>query len=130
MHLPAARPGNFKLVEVYEGFGFIAGHGPFDGADVVVEGAVGREVSLEEGYRAAKLTALSIMATGAAKPLYSMRYLSATAIVAAETVSATAFGTIRNQLSRTTPYAIQSAKPRKLVKCRWSGATPCGGSSG
>ena len=65
LYLPAAMPppGNFKLVEVYEGIGFIAGHGPFDGARVVVEGAVGREVSLEEGYRAAKLTALSIMAS-------------------------------------------------------------------
>ena len=50
-----------KLVEVYEGIGFIAGHGPFDGAHVVVAGAVGREVSLEEA--AAKLTALSIMAS-------------------------------------------------------------------
>ena len=56
-------PGNFKLVEVYEGIAFIAGHGPFDGSEVLVEGAVGREVSLDEGYHAAKLTALSIMAS-------------------------------------------------------------------
>jgi hypothetical protein len=56
-------PGNFKLVEVFEGIGFIAGHGPFDGGEVLVEGAVGREVSLDEGYHAAKLTALSIMAS-------------------------------------------------------------------
>lgn len=56
-------PGTFKLVNVHEGIGFIAGHGPFDGSKVLVEGAVGREVSLDEGYRAAKLTALSIMAS-------------------------------------------------------------------
>ena len=60
---PISPPGNYQPVLVYEGIGFIAGHGPFDGAKVLVEGAVGREVSLEEGYQAAKLTALSIMAS-------------------------------------------------------------------
>jgi YjgF/chorismate_mutase-like, putative endoribonuclease len=60
---PLELPGNFELVKVYEGIGFIAGHGPFDGSKPLVQGAVGRELSLEEGYNAAKLVALSILAS-------------------------------------------------------------------
>ena len=60
---PLQPPGNFKLVEVWEGVGFVAGHGPFDGSTVLVEGAVGSDLTLEEGYRAARLTALSIVAS-------------------------------------------------------------------
>jgi enamine deaminase RidA (YjgF/YER057c/UK114 family) len=65
LELPTPMPafGTFKPVKVYEGIGFISGHGPFDGDKVLVEGAVGREVSVEEGYRAAKLVALAIMAS-------------------------------------------------------------------
>lgn len=60
---PMKPPGNFKLVKVYEGIGFIAGHPPIDGSTVLVHGVVGRDLSLEEGYAAARLTALSILAS-------------------------------------------------------------------
>ena len=65
LELPAPLdvPGNFELVKVFEGIGFIAGHGPFDGTKPLVQGAVGRDLTLEEGYEAAKLTALSILAS-------------------------------------------------------------------
>src|SRR5215208_10968 len=57
---PMAPPGNFELVTVHAGIAYIAGHAPIDGSAVLVEGAVGRELTLEEGYRAARLTGLSI----------------------------------------------------------------------
>jgi len=53
-------PGNFELVTVHGGVAYVAGHAPIDGSAVLVEGAVGRELTLEEGYRAARLTGLSI----------------------------------------------------------------------
>jgi enamine deaminase RidA (YjgF/YER057c/UK114 family) len=42
---------------------YISGHGPFDGADVLVRGKVGADVSADQGYEAARLTALSILAS-------------------------------------------------------------------
>ena len=63
--LPAAMdpPGNFELVTVNAGIGYIAGHAPIDGSTVLVQGTVGGDLTLEEGYRAARLTALSILAS-------------------------------------------------------------------
>jgi hypothetical protein len=65
LELPAPLdvPGNFELVKVFGGVGFVAGHGPFDGTKPLVQGTVGGELTLEEGYEAAKLTALSILAS-------------------------------------------------------------------
>ena len=60
---PMKPPGNFKLVNVHEGVAYIAGHGPIDGSRVLVEGVVGRDLTEEEGYRAARLTGLSIIAS-------------------------------------------------------------------
>jgi hypothetical protein len=60
---PLEVPGTFELVKVFEGIGFIAGHGPFDGSKPLVQGAVGGDLTLEDGYQAAKLTALSILAS-------------------------------------------------------------------
>jgi hypothetical protein len=56
-------PGNFKLVKIHAGIGYIAGHPAMDGSTVLVEGVVGRDLTLEEGYEAARLTALSILAS-------------------------------------------------------------------
>jgi enamine deaminase RidA (YjgF/YER057c/UK114 family) len=56
-------PGNFRLVNVYDGLAYIAGHPPIDGSTVLVEGAVGQDLTLEEGYEAARLVALSILAS-------------------------------------------------------------------
>ena len=65
IELPAAMvpPGNFKLVNVHEGLAYIAGHPPIDGSTLLVQGVVGRDLTLEEGYEAARLTAFSILAS-------------------------------------------------------------------
>ncbi len=60
---PLAPPGNFELVKVHGDLAYIAGHGPFDGATPVMQGLIGRDLTLEEGYEAARLTALSILAS-------------------------------------------------------------------
>lgn len=51
------------MVSVHAGIAYVAGHAPIDGQTVLVEGAVGRELTLEEGYRAARLTGLSSLAS-------------------------------------------------------------------
>ena len=63
--LPAALvpPGNFQLVKVFGGLAYISGHDPFDGPTPLVQGVVGRDLTLEQGYEAARLTCLSILAS-------------------------------------------------------------------
>lgn len=56
-------PGNFELVTVHRGVAYVAGHAPIDGSKVLVQGAVGGDVTLEDGYRAARLTGLSMLAS-------------------------------------------------------------------
>src|SRR5215203_1230682 len=56
-------PGNFLLVKVHHGLAYIPGHGPFDGPTPLVQGVVGRDLTLEEAYDAAQLTALSMLAS-------------------------------------------------------------------
>lgn len=53
----------FDLVKVSGGLGYISGHLPVDGSTVLVSGRVGAELELEQGYEAARLTALSIFAS-------------------------------------------------------------------
>lgn len=60
---PIVPPGNYRLMKIHGGLGYIAGHGPFDGATPVMQGVVGTDLTLDEGYQAARLTALSILAT-------------------------------------------------------------------
>src|SRR5262245_3489675 len=60
---PLVVGGNFELVKVHAGTGYVAGHGPFDGSTPLVQGVVGRDLTLEEGYEAARLTALAILAS-------------------------------------------------------------------
>ena len=60
---PLAPPGNFRLVKIHAGLGYIAGHGPFSGSTRLAEGLIGRDLSVEEGYTAARLTGLSILAS-------------------------------------------------------------------
>ena len=60
---PMTPPGNFKLVNVHGGLAFIAGHPAIDGSTILVEGVVGTDLSVEEGYRAARLTGLAIIAS-------------------------------------------------------------------
>lgn len=60
---PLVPPGNFQLVKVHGGLAYIAGHGPFDGPLPLVQGVIGDDLTLEEGYEAARLTGLSILAS-------------------------------------------------------------------
>jgi enamine deaminase RidA (YjgF/YER057c/UK114 family) len=60
---PLVPPGNFQLVKVHAGLAYIAGHGPFDGGTLLVQGLVGRDLTVDEAYDAARLTALSILAS-------------------------------------------------------------------
>jgi enamine deaminase RidA (YjgF/YER057c/UK114 family) len=62
----AAPPGleiKFELVRVIGDTAYVSGHGPIDGARVLMQGKVGGELTLEQGYEAARMTALSILAT-------------------------------------------------------------------
>lgn len=60
---PLTPPGNFQLVKVYDGLAYIAGHGPFDGSTLLVQGLVGRDLTVDEAYDAARMTGLSILAS-------------------------------------------------------------------
>ena len=60
---PLVPPGNFRLVKVHGGLAYIAGHGPFDGSSPLMQGVIGRDLTLEQGYEAARLTGLSILAS-------------------------------------------------------------------
>jgi enamine deaminase RidA (YjgF/YER057c/UK114 family) len=60
---PLVPPGNFELVTVHRGLAYLAGHGPFDGSKLLAEGLVGRDLTLEQAHDAARLTALSILAS-------------------------------------------------------------------
>ena len=62
----AAPPGvefKFDLVRVSGGHAYVSGHGPTDGTELLVAGAVGGEVTVERGYEAARLTGLAILAS-------------------------------------------------------------------
>jgi YjgF/chorismate_mutase-like, putative endoribonuclease len=65
LELPAPMnpPGNFELVKIHAGIAYVAGHPAIDGSKVLVEGVVGRDLTVEEGYEAARLTGLSILAS-------------------------------------------------------------------
>jgi enamine deaminase RidA (YjgF/YER057c/UK114 family) len=53
----------FDLVTVSGAIAYVSGHLPTDGADVLVRGKVGAEVTVEQGYEAARLTGLAILAS-------------------------------------------------------------------
>jgi enamine deaminase RidA (YjgF/YER057c/UK114 family) len=60
---PMTPPGNFKLINVHAGLAYVAGHPAISGTRILVQGVVGRDLRLDEGYEAARLTALSILAS-------------------------------------------------------------------
>ena len=63
---PAAPVGvelPFELVRVHGGLAYVSGHGPLDGDRLLVTGRVGGDVSIEQGYEAARSTALSMLAS-------------------------------------------------------------------
>jgi enamine deaminase RidA (YjgF/YER057c/UK114 family) len=65
MQLPAGIIFPFRFVRILGRRALISGHGPQnpDGSIAQPLGKVGRELSLEQGYAAARLTALSILAS-------------------------------------------------------------------
>jgi enamine deaminase RidA (YjgF/YER057c/UK114 family) len=60
---PLVPPGTFQLVKVHNGLAYIAGHGPFDGPTPLVQGLVGRDLTVDQAYQAARLTGLSMLAS-------------------------------------------------------------------
>ncbi len=64
IELPTVFPpaGNYLGCVVDDGIVYVGGHGPVAGSDVVV-GKVGGDLTLDDGRRAARMTALSILAT-------------------------------------------------------------------
>jgi enamine deaminase RidA (YjgF/YER057c/UK114 family) len=63
MTAPTGLTFNFQSVKVHDGLAYIAGHGPFDGATPLMQGLVGRDLTVEQGCEAARLTGLSILAS-------------------------------------------------------------------
>lgn len=62
--LPPVSPpvGNYLGCVVQDDLVYVGGHGPLDGRKVI-HGKVGTDLTLEEGRTAARMTALSILAT-------------------------------------------------------------------
>lgn len=60
---PSGHTFNFELVKVHDGLAYVAGHGPFDGPTPLMQGLIGRDLTVEQGYEAARLTGLSILAS-------------------------------------------------------------------
>ena len=61
---PAFTPiANFDLTARAGSLLYVSGHGPTSGDEVVFRGRVPSEVSMEEAYRAARLTALNCLRT-------------------------------------------------------------------
>jgi enamine deaminase RidA (YjgF/YER057c/UK114 family) len=63
--LPAARPpsGNFVRAKQVGNLLYVAGHGPAREDGTRITGKVGADVTLEEGYQAARWAGLGILAT-------------------------------------------------------------------
>jgi enamine deaminase RidA (YjgF/YER057c/UK114 family) len=64
IELPPVFPpaGNYLGCVIDGGLVHVGGHGPIAGETIIV-GKVGRDLTLEQGYNAARMTALSILAT-------------------------------------------------------------------
>ena len=64
---PLAAPEGMRLpfepLRVHGDLAYISGHGPFDGDRQLFRGRVGAELSVEEGYAAARATGLSMLAS-------------------------------------------------------------------
>jgi enamine deaminase RidA (YjgF/YER057c/UK114 family) len=60
---PSGASFSFELVKVHGGLAYIAGHGPFDGSTPLMQGLLGRDLTVEQGYEAARMAGLSILAS-------------------------------------------------------------------
>ena len=61
--LPGSVHRAFDIVRVYRDTAYIAGHGPVDGEIIRMRGRVGDELTVEDGYESARLTAQAITAS-------------------------------------------------------------------
>lgn len=61
--LPPGVEAGFDMVVVSRGQAWLAGHGPVDGSDILVQGVVGDDLTVEEGALAARWAGLSILAS-------------------------------------------------------------------
>lgn len=60
---PVSAPaGNYLACVIAEGIVYVGGHGPINGSSII-RGKVGADLTLEEAQNAARVTALSILAT-------------------------------------------------------------------
>lgn len=61
---PAPKPvGVYKPLQVLGSMAYVSGHGPLQPDKTLISGVVGRELTLEQGYAAAKQVGLGILAT-------------------------------------------------------------------
>jgi enamine deaminase RidA (YjgF/YER057c/UK114 family) len=61
---PAPSPAAvYKPVVITGSLAFVSGHGPYGADGALITGVVGRDLSLEEGFAAARQTGLAILAT-------------------------------------------------------------------
>lgn len=60
---PAGVTFRFERVRVHDGLAHVSGHGPVDGERTLASGKVGGEVDVDAAADAARLTALSILAS-------------------------------------------------------------------
>lgn len=81
--LPAGVRQTFAVVRVHGGVAYVAGHGPVDGTDILMQGRVGDDQTVEDGYRSARLTGLAVTASlqRAVGSLDSVAWLRATGYV-------------------------------------------------
>jgi enamine deaminase RidA (YjgF/YER057c/UK114 family) len=61
--LPSTVRQTFEIVHVHGGIAYIAGHGPVSGTEILMSGKVGSDLSVEDGYQSARLTALAVTAS-------------------------------------------------------------------
>lgn len=60
---PPVAVGNYDFVVVHNGLAYVAGHGPADGRNILMQGVIGADLTLEQGYEAARLTGLAMLAS-------------------------------------------------------------------
>ena len=61
--LPDGVRQTFQIVRVHAGVAYVAGHGPVQGTEILMRGRVGADLTVEDGYASARLTALAIIAS-------------------------------------------------------------------
>ena len=53
----------FEVVRVHGDLAYVSGHLPMDGSELLMTGAVGGELTVEQGHEAARLTTLSMLSS-------------------------------------------------------------------